>query len=91
MKSITGIASLMMVALLASCSSARSSNEVGMIPHARYDEDIKVVFLASQDACMDYFKRVDRIDDKNYTIYVNNNNFWAGDTDVNISLVTEGE
>jgi hypothetical protein len=52
-----------------------------------YKLDIDTVQAACVAACMSYFHRVDKDDRVGHTIFVNNNNLWAGDTDVNIALV----
>ncbi len=76
---------LLSLVLCSGCSDYRTSKNSQIQP-VEMKCSKAIAFRLCKDAARDYFSRIDRSSLEEGYIFINNNNFWAGDTDVNILL-----
>lgn len=90
------IAALILAVALTGCAaqgrtSLTPNPAEDVFPAPEYEIERPAAFRAAVDAAFDYFKRVDKRDEQKGYLFINNNAFWAGDTDVEIWIHPKGE
>jgi len=73
------------------CTHVKTSDASEKYQPCYYKLSVEKTFKYAKQACKDYFHRDAEVLEHNKKLYVNNNNFWAGDTDVYISLSRSGK